>query len=69
MDTRLDVEYFEEKFRLVTEAANVVHEKMRTAVRDTTSGMVKAIGGAPQGLSTHEPRTATRTLEFDEMDV
>ena len=69
MDTRLHVERFEEIFRLAAEAAKVVHEEMRTAVRETTSSLVKAIGGAPQGLSTHEPRTATRTLEFDEMDV
>ena len=46
MDTRLYVKIFEEIFKVVTEAANVVHEEMWVAVRETTSGMVHTIGSA-----------------------
>ncbi|EJD48999.1 exosome component 4, partial [Auricularia subglabra TFB-10046 SS5] len=68
MDTRLHVERFEEIFRLAVEAAAVLHEEMRSAVRETTSGLVKAMGGvAPLGAPGAQQAVKTLDVEDEEM--
>lgn len=69
LDTRLHVERFEEIFRLAAEAGKVIHAEMQSAVRATTAGLVKAMGGAALQGSGPGPERATKTLEFEDEEM
>ncbi|KZW02850.1 hypothetical protein EXIGLDRAFT_664851 [Exidia glandulosa HHB12029] len=70
MDTRLHVERFEEIFRLAAEAGKVIHEEMRVAIRTSTAGLVKAMGGAiVAGPGAGSSERATKALEIEDEEM